>query len=130
MTGDALVGPADLATRPTGPAGVLFHEVDEPRKFGIAFLKPDGTLDKLVEKPDLDGRQLANTGAYLFPRTALDVELKLSARGEYEITDYVSVLAARQPVHVVQAKFWLPIGTVEAWKAAEESDLQGNLTAQ
>jgi dTDP-glucose pyrophosphorylase len=109
---------------------VLVHEVDEPRKFGIAFLKPDGTLDKLVEKPDLDGRQLANTGAYLFPRPALDVDLKLSARGEYEITDYVSTLAARQPVHVVQAKFWLPMGTVEAWKAAEERDLEGNLTAR
>jgi len=40
------------------------------------------------------------------------------------------VLAARQPVHVVQAKFWLPMGTVEAWKAAEERDLEGNLTAR
>src|SRR5216683_1551891 len=119
INGDDLFGAADLANLANCPAGLLVHEVDEPRKFGIAFLKPDGTLDKLVEKPDLDGRQLANTGAYLFPRVALDVELKLSARGEYEITDYVSTLAARQPVHVVQAKFWLPMGTVEAWKAAE-----------
>jgi len=45
------------------------------------FSNRTGTLDKLVEKPDLAGRQLANTGAYLFPRAALDVELKLSARG-------------------------------------------------
>jgi NDP-sugar pyrophosphorylase family protein len=130
INGDDLFGAADLANLANCPAGVLVHEVDEARKFGIAFLKPDGTLDKLVEKPDLDGRQLANTGAYLFPRAALDVELKLSARGEYEITDYVSVLAARQSVHVVQAKFWLPMGTVEAWKAAEERDLEGNLTAR
>jgi NDP-sugar pyrophosphorylase family protein len=130
INGDDLFGAADLANLANCPAGVLVHEVDEPRKFGIAFLKPDGSLDKLVEKPDLDGRQLANTGAYLFPRTALDAELKLSARGEYEITDYVSSLAAREAVHVVRAKFWLPMGTVEAWRAAEKRDLEGNLTAR
>jgi bifunctional UDP-N-acetylglucosamine pyrophosphorylase/glucosamine-1-phosphate N-acetyltransferase len=130
INGDDLFGAADLARLANCPAGLLVHEVDEPRKFGIAFLKPDGTLEKLVEKPDLDGKQLANTGAYLFPRTALDAELKLSARGEYEITDYVSTLAARQPVQVVQAKFWLPMGTVEAWRAAEQQDLVGNLAAR
>jgi NDP-sugar pyrophosphorylase family protein len=130
MNGDDLFGAADLANLANCSAGLLVHEVNEPRKFGIAFLKADGTLEKLIEKPDLGGRQLANTGAYLFPRTALDVELKLSARGEYEITDYVSTLAARQPVQVVRAKFWLPMGTVEAWRAAEEKDLEGNLTAR
>jgi dTDP-glucose pyrophosphorylase len=106
------------------PAGVLVHTVDEPRKFGIAFLKPDGTLEKLVEKPALDGRQLANTGAYVFPREVFNIELKVSPRGEYEITDYVSTLASRSPFHVVEAKFWLPIGTEEAWQNAERQQLE------
>ena len=82
------------------------------------------TLEKLVEKPDLDGRRLANTGAYLFPRSVFDIELTLSARGEFEITDYVTGLAARQPVNVVEATFWRPIGTEEAWRMAEKEDLQ------
>jgi NDP-sugar pyrophosphorylase family protein len=130
MNGDDLFGAADLANLANCPAGLLVHEVDEPRKFGIAFLKPDGTLEKLVEKPPLDGRQLANTGAYLFPRVIFDTELKLSARGEFEITDYVTTLAQQQPVHVVRANFWLPIGTVEAWQAAEQKDLERYLTAR
>ena len=29
----------------------------------------------------------------------------------------------RQPVHVVQANFWLPIGTEEIWRQAETEDL-------
>jgi bifunctional UDP-N-acetylglucosamine pyrophosphorylase/glucosamine-1-phosphate N-acetyltransferase len=128
LNGDDLYGAADLADLVGRPAGLLVHVVDEPRRFGIAFLKADGTLDKLVEKPPLDGRQLANTGAYLFPRDIFDSELTLSARGEYEITDYVTKLAARQPVHVVQARFWLPIGTVEAWQAAQARDLETALT--
>lgn len=129
LNGDDLYGAADLAELSQWPAGLLTHEVEEPRKFGIAFPKPDGTLDRLVEKPPLDGRQLANAGAYIFPRNIFDEELQLSARGEYEITDYVSMLTLRQPVRVVRANTWLPIGTEEAWRAAEAVDLESVLTA-
>lgn len=128
LNGDDLYGARDLATLASAPAGLLVQPVDEPRRFGIAFLRPDGTLERLVEKPDLDGRHLANTGAYVFPRTVFSAELRLSTRGEYEVTDYVSALAARQPVQVVQAEFWLPIGTVAIWQHAQELDLDRVLT--
>ena len=124
LNGDDLYGAADLARLSACSAGLLVHPVDEPRRFGIAFLKPDGTLERLVEKPPLEGRQLANIGAYLFPRHVFDKELELSPRGEYEITDYVSALAARQPVQVIEATFWLPIGTVEVWQEAQNRDLE------
>jgi bifunctional UDP-N-acetylglucosamine pyrophosphorylase/glucosamine-1-phosphate N-acetyltransferase len=128
LNGDDLYGAADLAALAACPAGVLVHPVDEPRRFGIAFLRPDGTLERLVEKPALEGRHLANTGAYLFPREVFGTELTLSARGEFEITDYVSSLAAQRPVSVPQARFWLPIGTVEVWQQAQEMDLERVLT--
>ena len=127
LNGDDLYGAADLASLALCRAGVLVHEVDRPRQFGIAFLKPDGTLEHLVEKPDLDGRRLANTGAYVFPREVFDTELKLSARGEYEITDHVTALAQSGTVHVVEATFWLPIGTVEVWQEAQNRDLDAVL---
>lgn len=123
LNGDDLFGAADLGKLADCSAGVLAHPVDEPRRFGIVFRKDDGTLDRLVEKPDLDGRQLANTGAYVFPRDVFDIPLTLSPRGEYEVTQYVSELAKRQTVQVVEAKFWLPIGTVEVWQAAQKMDL-------
>jgi len=130
LNGDDLYGAADLEALAACPAGLIVHPVDEPRRFGIAFLKKDGSLEKLVEKPDIDGRQLANTGAYIFPQSVFDTELKLSARGEYEITDYVSALASRQPVHVVESRFWVPIGTIEAWQRAQGMDLAAMLTAK
>jgi NDP-sugar pyrophosphorylase family protein len=123
VNGDDLYGAADLAALSQCPAGLLVQPVDEPRRFGIAFLKADGTLDRLVEKPDLEGRFPANTGAYLFPKEVFEIELHLSPRGEYEITDYVSALAARSPFYVVEAKFWLPIGTTEVWQKAQSMDL-------
>jgi bifunctional UDP-N-acetylglucosamine pyrophosphorylase/glucosamine-1-phosphate N-acetyltransferase len=128
LNGDDLYGAADLAELARHPAGLLVHPVDEPRRFGIAFLKPDGTLEKLVEKPALDGTQLANTGAYVFPPHVFETELKVSARGEFEITDYVTALAKQGTVQAVRTNFWLPIGTVEAWQAAQQMDLDAVLT--
>ena len=123
LNGDDLYGSADLAALAAEPMGLLAHPVDDPRKYGIVFPRSDGTLEKLLEKPDLDGRQLANIGAYLFPKRVFDIELPLSPRGEYEITDAVSSLASASAFHVVEAKFWLPIGTVEAWQGAQKADL-------
>ncbi len=128
LNGDDLYGSRDLARLVEHAAGILVHPVDNPRQFGIAFARADGTLEKLVEKPDLDGRQLANVGVYLFPKSVFDFELKLSPRGEFEITDYVSQLATKQPVQVVPADFWFPIGNEEAWRKAEQLDLDAVMT--
>jgi NDP-sugar pyrophosphorylase family protein len=130
LNGDDLYGAADLARLARHPAGLLVHPVEEPRRFGIAFLKADGSLEKLVEKPALDGPQLANTGAYVFPPDVFQTELTVSARGEYEITDYVTALARRGTVAVERTNFWLPIGDVAAWQAAQAMDLDAVLTGR
>jgi bifunctional UDP-N-acetylglucosamine pyrophosphorylase/glucosamine-1-phosphate N-acetyltransferase len=129
LNGDDLFGAADLAQLVRYPAGLLVHPVDQPRQFGIAFTRPDGTLERLVEKPPLDGTQMANVGAYLFPRSVFELEIQPSPRGEYEITDYVSQLAARQPFHAVPARFWMPIGDENAWRRAGEMDLDAVMNA-
>jgi bifunctional UDP-N-acetylglucosamine pyrophosphorylase/glucosamine-1-phosphate N-acetyltransferase len=124
INGDDLFAASDLAKLADCAAGILCYPVDQPRRFGIAFRKADGTLDRLVEKPELDGRYLANTGAYVFPRNVFDIPLTLSPRGEYEVTQYVDELTKRQEVQVIEASFWLPIGTVEVWQAAQTMDLK------
>lgn len=129
LNGDDLYSPGDLAALGSHAAGVMVRPVQDPEKWGIAFRKPDGTLEKLVEKPKgLAAPQLGNIGAYVFPREVFDLELKLSPRGEYEITDYVTGLAARRPVQVVAAEHWLPIGDVPAWEAAQQLDLSSFTT--
>jgi bifunctional UDP-N-acetylglucosamine pyrophosphorylase/glucosamine-1-phosphate N-acetyltransferase len=131
LNGDDLYGAADLAELAALRAGLLCQTVQEPSKFGIAYLRANGTLERLVEKPaDLPPPQLANTGAYLFPPEVFEEELTLSPRGEYEITQYVSATAARSAVGVVKARFWLPIGDEAAWKAAQDMDLDAVLTGR
>ena len=131
LNGDDLYGASDLADLTRFPAAVLVRPVDHPEQFGIVFMNEDGTLDRLEEKPQgLEGPQPANTGAYAFPREVFDIELTRSPRGEYEITEYVTKLAQRQPFQVLHANFWLPIGTVEAWNHAQDLELDAVLWAQ
>lgn len=131
LNGDDLYGAEDLAELATLRAGLICQPVNDPDRFGIAYLKPDGTLEKLIEKPrGLTPPQLANTGAYIFPENVFDAELTLSPRGEYEITQYVSAEAERGAVGVVRSRFWMPIGDEAAWKAAQEMDLDSVLSGR
>src|SRR5262245_56353048 len=102
LNGDDLIGRAEIAALAAVPMGILAHAVDEPMSYGIIFRNPDGTLSRVVEKPDgLAPPQLANIGGYMFPRSVFELVLPLSPRGEYEITDAVSQLAATGGFQVV-----------------------------
>ena len=59
----------------------------------------------------------------MFPKDVFGLTLPLSPRNEYEITDAVSQLAARGGFRVVEANYWLPIGTIEQWEAAQTADV-------
>ncbi|AWM40667.1 D-glycero-alpha-D-manno-heptose 1-phosphate guanylyltransferase [Gemmata obscuriglobus] len=124
LNGDDLIGRADLAHLAQVPMGILAHPVGTPKDYGILFRNPDGTLHHIEEKPEgLTPPQLANIGGYVFPRRVFDLTLPLSPRGEYEITDAVSQLAAAGGFHVVAADYWFPIGNVEQWSAAQTADV-------
>ena len=124
LNGDDLIGRADLAKLAAVPMGILARPVQKPQDYGVIFRNSDGTLNHIEEKPEgLVPPQLANIGGYVFPRRVFDLTLPLSPRGEYEITDAVSQLAATGPFHVIEAGYWLPIGTVEQWHAAQTADV-------
>jgi NDP-sugar pyrophosphorylase family protein len=124
LNGDDLIGRADLANLAAVPMGILAHSVDAPENFGIIFRNPDGTLKRIIEKPKgLSAPQLANIGGYMFPNAVFDLTLPLSPRGEYEITDAVAQLAEQGGFRVVEAKYWLPIGTIAQWEAAQNADV-------
>ncbi|WP_439625869.1 nucleotidyltransferase family protein [Gemmata sp.] len=124
LNGDDLIGRSDLAALAAVPMGILTHAVSEPESYGIVFPSAGGALERIVEKPKgLAPPQLANIGGYVFPKRVFDLTLPLSPRGEYEITDAVSQLAQEGGFRVVQASYWLPIGNVEQWEAAQTADV-------
>jgi len=90
--------------------------VEDTLRFG-RIISRDGVLEKIEEK-SISGPGIINSGLYILPYEALKVskEIKLSRRGEYELTDILNILASRDYkvlVHTSQHDWWIDIGSPE-----------------
>jgi len=83
-----------------------------PEKYGV-LLSDDGFLKKIVEKPKEKIGNLINTGLYKFTPEIFDKipQVKISSRGEYELTDAITLLAQEHKVKVKKIEdYWLDFG--------------------
>jgi glucose-1-phosphate thymidylyltransferase len=98
-------------------AGIALQHVDNPEQFGIATVDEDGTVQKLVEKPDDPKSDLALIGIYVFSPAIFDAidRLEPSWRGELEITDAIQLFldeGGSVDSHVVEG-WWKDTGKPE-----------------
>jgi glucose-1-phosphate thymidylyltransferase len=114
---DGLADHAAAFRRHRPAAQVVVHKVLDPRPFGVAELHPDGTLRRLVEKPQQPRSNLATLGAYFFTAAVHDAAEAItpSRRGELEISDAIQWLVDRgDPVHAREyTGYWKDVGTVD-----------------
>jgi UDP-N-acetylglucosamine diphosphorylase/glucosamine-1-phosphate N-acetyltransferase len=98
-------------------AAMAVVPVEKPENYGIIELKGDKTVKRVVEKPRRENSpsNLANAGLYVFSERVFDAlrKVKSSVRGEWELTDAISLLAAGRgkvlPVEVSKDD-WFDIG--------------------
>lgn len=110
MNGDDLFCHADIASCLEHELCVLAADVGDATRFGLLNVK-DGILTDLCEKSPTAGSGLGNTGLYVFDRRVFDIEIPLSPRGEYEITDVLKALIPTGKLKCEKAAgYWLPIG--------------------
>ena len=99
---------------------------DDYENYGVVLQNEAGEFQRIHEKP-LPGSYAApapcNSGAYKFTAAVFDYAPARSARGEIEITDFVSAAARDHAVAVVDSPFWLPIGDPVALAAAQSVDV-------
>ncbi len=73
---------------------IVLKRVDNPSAYGVAELRSDGSIERLIEKPAAPPSDLALVGIYMFDHHIFEAvtEIQPSARGEYEITDAIQWL--------------------------------------
>jgi len=87
-------------------------EHDHPEKYGV-LITDNGFLKEIIEKPKEFYGNLINAGLYKFtPEVFAKIsKIKKSPRGEYEITDVISILAKEKKVKVIKIEdYWLDFG--------------------
>lgn len=83
-----------------------------PEKYGV-LVPRDGLLKKIIEKPKKFVGNLINTGLYKFTPEIFDKipRVKKSPRGEYELTDAITLLAKEKKVKIKKIQdYWLDFG--------------------
>jgi len=98
---------------------VFGYWVKDPERYGVAELRPDGSVISLEEKPQHPKSNYAVTGLYFYDETVCDLvaDLQPSRRGELEITDLNNLYRANGTLYLEKlgrGTAWLDTGTHES----------------
>ncbi|SVD49911.1 uncharacterized protein METZ01_LOCUS402765, partial [marine metagenome] len=100
-------------------AMILLCEVDNPSKFGVAYIDKEDSLKikNIIEKPKNPTSNLAVIGVYFLTPKIFDIidNLKPSSRGELEITDALQLLMDKgnKIAYDIVTGWWKDTGTPE-----------------
>jgi len=114
------------------------HEVEDPRRHGIAVVGEDNLITKLVEKPKTMENRSALTGLYFFSEgkellRAIETQIQrgTSLNNEYYLADAINILVENgMRIRTENALQWLDAGTPEALIETNASLLQRHFGSQ
>lgn len=117
VSGDNLYSVRDLQhliTAKRGAIAAIHHTY--PERYGVLVARDDGTLETIIEKPEVPPSHLINTGLYHLPHTVWNIlpDIQPSTRGEYELTEALTKLAKQEPIDIITLQdYWLDFGRPE-----------------
>jgi glucose-1-phosphate thymidylyltransferase len=110
--------PKLMATADAQPSGatVFGYQVADPERYGVVAFDTDGTVKRIIEKPDVPPSNFAVTGLYFVDGTAPAKAraVKPSPRGELEITTLLEMYLEEGRLTVQRmgrGYAWLDTGT-------------------
>ena len=103
-------------------ARLLLKKVNEPERFGIAAMDEEHIIG-IEEKPSSPKTDYAVVGVYMYNKEVFEIlkNIKLSARGEYEITSVNNEYIKRGKLEydIVKGR-WMDTGTFESYFEANK----------
>lgn len=120
MNGDDLYAQADLERLIQGGAALLVCRLDNAFRFGIIETTEDGHLAGVKEQPHGRKEALVSTNGALLPRSYFDIPMVPVSSTEYGLPQTLASLAKKEPVKVLEATAWQPIGHPEDMVLAED----------
>ncbi len=106
--------------------GLVFaYHVNNPGRYGVVEFNKDNKVLSIEEKPQNPKSNYAVTGLYFYDNTVIDIakSIKLSVRGEYEITDVNKVYLKNNKLDVKllgRGAAWLDTGTFNSLSQASQ----------
>lgn len=85
------------------PSSVLCWEAPDPWNHGVAVLRPDGTIEKIVEKPRVAIGNLITDGVMVLPKQIFNYNPIPSVGGEFFLTHLVNQLVHDVSVTAVRS---------------------------
>ncbi|MFC1542460.1 glucose-1-phosphate thymidylyltransferase RfbA [Pseudomonadota bacterium] len=106
-------------------ATVFAYHVHDPERYGVISFDRSGRAESLEEKPAEPKSNYAVTGLYFYDNSVVDIvsDLKLSVRGEYEITDVNKAYLSQGNLNVERmgrGTAWLDTGTHDSLLEASQ----------
>ncbi len=120
MMGDNIYSREDIKKVAKHRYAVLVKKVKNPESFGVVIEK-NNILADIIEKPGKFVSDSINCALYSLDKeifSALEA-IKLSERGEYELTDALKYLSKKNNIHCVKTSFCLLISYPQDLSVAE-----------
>ncbi|MBI5742550.1 MAG: NTP transferase domain-containing protein [Candidatus Niyogibacteria bacterium] len=90
---------------------IVVAEAEHPECFGVVELNADGTVRRIVEKPEQPATNLVSTGVQLLSADIFKFPARRHIRGEFYLTDSIAqMIEAGYKFTVAHSSFWLPVG--------------------
>jgi NDP-sugar pyrophosphorylase family protein len=120
LYGDDIVDAESVARALTHPACLLVCEHPDPRAFGVVLLKKDGTLDHIIEKPEVPPSSLVSASGLVLNEKIFDYYYGEWKEGKEQcIPDALERYAQDFPVFIERLAVWYPINSPEQLADAE-----------
>ena len=113
----------DISLNKDSGAYIFAYPVSDPERYGNVMFSDDGCVQEIIEKPKTPLSKYAITGLYFYDETVIEKskELKVSDRGELEITDLNNKYLSEGRLFVEKINSnatWLDAGTIDSLNEA------------